>query len=146
MFRDWDAEHVQLWSVPEWELHKFCLRMYGILHYNLLSVSCRWALPALQLSIHNFGISWFNRTTMGRYFRCSEIVSSDLKNVRLVKEVDADSHIISRSLVDSRASCTMWQHVVCSFIKKRTFPWNIVFPVRKGDKAECSPVTTGILS
>lgn len=30
---------------------------------------------------------------MARYFRCSEILSSDLKNVRLVEEADADTYI-----------------------------------------------------
>lgn len=31
---------------------------------------------------------------MARYFRCSEILSSDLKNVRFVDKADADSHHI----------------------------------------------------
>lgn len=75
---------------------------------------------------------------MARYFRCSEILSSDLKNVRLVEEADADTHIISRSLVDSWAPCTIWQCVVHSFTKKRTFPWNMVFPDRRGEKANQS--------
>lgn len=46
--------------------------------------------------------------------------------------------LLSRSLVDSWASCTIWQCVVRSFTKKRTFPWNMVFPDRRGEKANQS--------
>lgn len=112
--------------------------MYGILQNNLLTVSYRWLLLALQLSIRNFVISWLDRITMARYFRCSEIVSSDLKNVRLVEETDADSHIVSRSLVESWASCTIWQRVVYILTKKSTFPWNNIFHDRKREKANQS--------
>ena len=59
---------------------------------------------------------------MATYFRCSETVSRDLKNVRLVEETDADRHIRSRSLVDSQAFCTIWQCILPTFTKKRTFP------------------------
>lgn len=54
--------------------------------------------------------------------------SKCLKNVRLVEEADVDSHIIPKSLADSWAFYTVWQHGVHTFTKKRTFPWYMVFP------------------
>lgn len=104
--------------------------MYVILEKNLLTVSCKWLFPALQLSIHNFVILWFDRTAMARYIRCSEIVSGGLKNLRLVEEADVDSHILPRSLLDSWAFCT-----ICTYIYIEKIPWNMVLLDRKGEKA-----------
>lgn len=82
---------------------------------------------------------------MARYFRCSEILSSDLKNVRLVEEADADTYIQEpcwlMSLLYYLAVCGAQLH------KEENFSLNygISWQKRRKSKPKCSSVTTRIL-